>query len=66
MPAAAPPETIEFQWIDPASGLLADAGCADAVQLPFIAGSAPRGAAPCRTGKNPLSAPVDWFKELFQ
>jgi penicillin-binding protein 1B len=59
-------EDIEFRDIDPASGLLADAGCADAVQLPFIVGSAPSGHAPCARGDQALPNPVDWFKELFQ
>ena len=57
---------IEFHDIDPASGLLADSGCEDAVQLPFISGSAPSGNAPCSHGDQVLPNPVDWFKELFQ
>ena len=58
-------EGIEYQWIDPATGLLADNGCPDAVQLPFIEGSAPAESAPCvRSGV--LPNPVDWFKELFE
>jgi len=59
-------ENIEYQDIDPATGLLADAGCKDAVQLPFIAGSAPSGNAPCARGDQVLPNAVDWFKELFQ
>jgi len=59
-------EGIEYDWIDPASGLLADSGCEDAVQLPFITGSAPRQNAPCAKGGGTLPNPVDWFKELFQ
>ncbi len=59
-------ENIEYHDIDPATGLLADAGCADAVQLPFITGSAPHGNAPCARGDQVLPNPVDWFKELFQ
>jgi penicillin-binding protein 1B len=58
-------ESIEYQWIDPVSGLLADAGCPDAVQLPFIEGSAPAESAPC-AGRGVLPNPVDWFKELFE
>ncbi|MEZ5540959.1 MAG: penicillin-binding protein 1B [Pseudomonadota bacterium] len=57
---------IEYQWIDPATGLLADAGCPDAVQLPFISGSAPTQPAPCMRGIGNLPEAVDWFKELFQ
>jgi penicillin-binding protein 1B len=59
-------ENIEYRSVDPQSGLLADAGCRDAVQLPFIIGSAPTTNAPCFKGKGAISAPVDWFKELFQ
>jgi len=59
-------ENIEYQSVDPKTGLLADAGCPDAVQLPFIVGSAPVKHAPCAKGKRSLPAPVDWFKELFQ
>jgi len=59
-------EGIDYQWIEPASGLLADSGCPDAVQLPFIAGSEPVQHAACVKGKQALPDPVDWFKELFQ
>jgi penicillin-binding protein 1B len=57
-----PGDGIEYQWIDPVTGLLADERCADAVQLPFIRGSAPTTQAPC-AGR---SRPVDWFEELFR
>ena len=52
--------------IDPASGLRADYGCRDAVELPFIQGSGPLESAPCARGSPPLKNPVDWFKELFE
>jgi len=58
-------EGIEYQLIDPASGLLADSSCPDAVQLPFVTGSAPVDMAPCAHGAS-LQPAVDWFKELFQ
>lgn len=57
-------ERIEQVWIDRASGLRADAGCADAVQLPFIVGSAPEGSAPCVGDE--FSKPIDWLKGLFR
>jgi penicillin-binding protein 1B len=56
---------IEYHWIDPQSGLLADSSCPDAVQLPFITGSAPQEQAACAHG-NALPEAVDWFKELFR
>ncbi len=59
-------ENIEYQWIEPKTGLLADAGCPDAVQLPFIVGSAPVESASCVKKNGVLTAPVDWFKELFE
>jgi len=59
-------EGIEVQWIDPATGLLADAGCSNAVQLPFISGSAPLQSAPCKTGKSASPGTVEWFKGLFE
>ena len=59
-------DNIEYQWVEPKTGLLADAGCRDAVQLPFIAGSAPVERASCAKKNGVLTAPVDWFKELFE
>jgi penicillin-binding protein 1B len=59
-------EGMETSRIDPPSGLLADAGCPDAVELPFIQGSGPAAWAPCAHGGSPLQRPVDWFKELFE
>ena len=59
-------ENIEYQWIQPKTGLLADAGCPDAVQLPFLVGSAPQERDACAGNKDVLTAPVDWFKELFK
>jgi penicillin-binding protein 1B len=41
------PENIERVWIDPASGLRSKKGCRDAVELPFIVGSAPTKSGPC-------------------
>jgi len=62
----APAEGTEFLAIDPATGLQADSGCRDAVELPFIQGSGPVEMAPCARGGSPLQRPVDWFKELFK
>jgi len=41
------PENIERVWIDPASGLRSKEGCRDAMELPFIVGSAPTESVPC-------------------
>jgi penicillin-binding protein 1B len=56
---------IEYHWIDPATGLLADSSCPDAVQLPFITGSAPLQDATCARGRT-LPEAVEWFKELIR
>jgi penicillin-binding protein 1B len=56
---------IDYHWIDPATGLLADSSCPDAVQLPFITGSAPRENAACARSRT-LPEAVDWFKELIR
>jgi len=44
------PANVEPVWIDPASGLLSARGCRDAVELPFIEGSAPTESAACGPG----------------
>ncbi len=41
------PENIEHVRIDVATGLRADRGCDETVELPFIKGSAPKQLAPC-------------------
>ncbi|MDH3688113.1 MAG: penicillin-binding protein 1B [Gammaproteobacteria bacterium] len=41
------PPDVEIVSVDPVSGGLADSGCDNAVELPFIIGSAPRESAPC-------------------
>jgi penicillin-binding protein 1B len=58
------PENIERVWIDPVSGLLSDEGCRDAVELPFITGSAPTESAPC--GPRSLGRSIKgWFERTF-
>ncbi|WJW76536.1 penicillin-binding protein 1B [Thiohalobacter sp. IOR34] len=54
------PEDIEWAWIDRASGLRADSGCEDRIELPFIAGTVPTGLAPC-AGRGPAG----WLKRIF-
>ena len=59
------PENLELVWIDPASGLRSDQGCRDAVELPFITGSAPIETAPC--GPRSLGKSIKgWFERIFQ
>ncbi|MGD9188286.1 MAG: penicillin-binding protein 1B [Desulfobacteraceae bacterium] len=59
------PDGIERVWIDPASGLLSDSGCPDAVELPFVAGSAPTDSAAC--GPRSVGKSFkNWFERLFR
>jgi penicillin-binding protein 1B len=61
----AAPDNVESVWIEPASGLLSAAGCPDAVELPFIVGSAPTGRSEC--GPRSLGGSIkNWFKGIFQ
>lgn len=58
------PDGIERIWIDPASGLLSDRGCPDAIELPFVTGSAPTESASCRPRSVGKSI-KNWFKRMF-
>ena len=59
------PDGIEQVWIDPATGLLSASDCSGAVELPFIAGSAPTEAAPCGP-KSVGKSLKNWFERIFQ
>jgi penicillin-binding protein 1B len=58
------PDNIERVWIDPASGLRSARSCRDAIELPFIAGSAPVESAPCGPG-SPGSSLRGWLERIF-
>ncbi|MEJ2154348.1 MAG: penicillin-binding protein 1B [Desulfobacteraceae bacterium] len=59
------PDDIERVWIDPVSGLLSDSSCPDAVELPFVAGSAPTESAAC--GPRSVGKSIkNWFERLFR
>ncbi|MCW8962592.1 MAG: penicillin-binding protein 1B, partial [Gammaproteobacteria bacterium] len=49
-----PPDNIEFSWIEQSTGLLSAQGCEDAVQFPFIRGSAPTEESSCITDNRPI------------
>lgn len=58
------PETVEWVWIDPVSGLKADENCPGAHQFPFLRGSAPQESAPCAASPQaPIIRP--WFERLW-
>lgn len=69
------PKGIEWVWIDSNSGFRSAEGCMDAVQMPFLRGSAPLEMAPCteipggsigETIDNAVDKAVDWLNEVFQ
>lgn len=57
------PENIERVRIDIASGLRADSGCEETVELPFVKGSAPENNAPCATSQS--GKRKGWFRRIF-
>ncbi|WP_419662853.1 MrcB: penicillin-binding protein 1B [Desulfosarcina variabilis str. Montpellier] len=58
------PDGIERVWIDPVSGLLSDSDCPNAIELPFVEGSAPTDSAAC--GPSTTKSIKNWFKRLFR
>jgi penicillin-binding protein 1B len=63
-PLAPPlPENVERLWIDPGTGLRADRKCSDAVEIPFIRGSAPVDFAPCASSTG--TSIKSWLRRLF-
>ena len=54
------PDNIEMRWIDRESGLLSGKQCENAIELPFIRGSAPESQAECSG-----AASSNWFKSIF-
>ena len=44
------PADVEEIWVDPRSGLRLSQGCRRGEQLPFVAGSGPKGSASCGGG----------------
>ena len=57
------PENIELVSVDTETGLRAEAGCKEMVELPFIKGSAPEREAPCASGKSEKGK--NWFQRVF-
>ena len=72
---ATKPENIEYRWIDEKNGLLSDARCPHAQQLPFIDNNYPdrfsncgESSAPTLTQPTPNAAPAEsenWFQRWF-
>ncbi|HEY5896643.1 MAG TPA: transglycosylase domain-containing protein, partial [Burkholderiales bacterium] len=73
-PLAVPkPDGIEEVWIDSQTNLRGDSGCAGALELPFVQGSAPTERAPCASAMGSARDAVDetvkkaksWLERLF-
>ncbi len=60
------PDNAELVWIDPSNNLRADAACAGALQLGFIAGSAPTSYSPCAGLGGTVDQTINWIKGIFQ
>jgi penicillin-binding protein 1B len=62
-----PPAEVQELPTDPESGLLADAGCPAAINVPYLQGSAPQQYAPCanQSKSNPQNPP-NWLQRIFQ
>jgi penicillin-binding protein 1B len=62
------PENIEYLWIDQQTGMLTDARCPGAQQLPFIIGNSPSDYVSCGFGLSidPLPIIDNWMKRWFQ
>jgi penicillin-binding protein 1B len=61
------PDGVEWLLIDPANGLRAVEGCAGALWMPFIEGSAPGGVSPCADGvPAAVRRSIRWFRGLFE
>jgi penicillin-binding protein 1B len=60
-----PPDNVEWIWVDRTSGGRSDKGCANAVRLPFVAGTAPNHSAGCGGGSAPGDSGGSWVKDLF-
>jgi penicillin-binding protein 1B len=60
-----PPDGVEWVWINPADGGRSSRDCPEAVQFPFMAGSAPTRISPCGAGAEPRKEGGSWFRDLF-
>ena len=62
------PESVDYQWILPESGLLADRQCPGAVAFPFVKGSGPREWSACaqRAESSEATGLPGFFERLFR
>lgn len=59
------PDDIDYSWVLPDTGLLADQGCDGAVSFPFLRGHAPRVRSSC-VEREPTQGVGRFFERLFQ
>lgn len=57
-----PPGDVRMTWIEPATGLLADADCPGALQVPLVRGTEPQRKADCVRDGDPVS---NFFEQFF-
>ncbi len=60
------PENVDVVWIDPDNQLRADESCSGAIELAFIAGTAPQDYSSCAGFRGTVDKTLNWFKRLFQ
>lgn len=71
-----PATDIEWRWVDPGTGVLADAACPGAERLPFVSGAPLPPDGPCariaqpqpprESSPSPLEAAEAWFRRIFR
>ncbi len=71
-----PVTDIEWRWVDPGTGVLAEANCPGAERLPFISGASLPPVGPCaslaqprpprQSSPSPLEAAEAWFRRIFR
>lgn len=59
------PPGMEEVWVDLVTGKRTDEGCEHAVELPFVAGRAPRETTAC-AGRSFGERALGWFRDLFR
>ena len=57
------PDGVDYHWVETATGLLSEKGCAGARYLPFIKGSEPTNKSQCAPAS--IDNVVDWLKDIL-
>lgn len=61
-----PPAGIRTVWVDEETGRLAAEHCANAIPLPYVAGSAPTERAPCLEERGLVDRATHWMRGWFE